>query len=242
MDYLFKPISDEKQAHEKIVAQIKKAIFEKQIPPGQRLQSERKLTEIFNTSRVTVRSAILTLKNDGLLYVKKGTGGGTFVTKDIGGTKISELLHDIIQWKNISIEHVIDVRGIIEPSIAYYAAKNRTDEDIEKIWTSIADLERSFNQKETFQSQDEHFHKALADAAHNPLLSVFQASLIDLLFKFISSIKWHDEEKDSMSLYHKKIARKVEEQDTSGARKMMVAHLVDMRQMLARYPLEDVLK
>lgn len=242
MPYPFKPISDEKQAHEKIVAQIKKAIFEKQIPPGQRIQSERELTKIFNTSRVTVRSAILTLKNDGLLYVKKGTGGGTFVTKDIDGTKISELLRDIIQWKNISIKHVIDVRGILEPSIAYYAAQNRTDKDIEMIWASIADLELSFNRKQTFQSQDEHFHKALANAAHNPLLSVFQASLIDLLFKFISTIKWSDKEKKSMSLYHKKIAEKVEEQDGTGARKMMTEHLVDMRKILSHYPLEGVLK
>ena len=242
MNHLFKPISDKKQVHEIVVAQIKKAIFANQIPPGERLQSERELTAIFQTSRVTIRSAILTLKNDGLLYVKKGTGGGTFVTKDIGGTKISELLHDIIQWKNVSIGHVIDVRGIIEPNIAYFAAKNRTDEDIVKIWHSIADLERSFNQKKTFQSQDEHFHKALADAAHNPLLSVFQSSLIDLLFSFISSIQWHDDEKESMSLYHKKIAKKVEEQDARGARKTMVEHLVDMRQILDRYPLKNVLK
>jgi GntR family transcriptional repressor for pyruvate dehydrogenase complex len=242
LNHGFTSIVDGKQAHEKIVTQIKDAIFENKIPPGQRLQSERELAKIFNTSRVTLRSAILTLKNSGLLFVKKGTGGGTFVTEDIGGTKISELLHDIIRWKNISIEHVIDVRGIIEPSIAHFAAKNRTDKDIKKIWASIADLDLSFHQKKTFQSQDEHFHKALADAAHNPLLSVFQAALIDLLFEFISSIKWHEDEKKSMSSYHKKIAKKIEDKDAGGARRVMVAHLVDMRQMLARYALEDVLK
>ncbi|WP_457551096.1 FadR/GntR family transcriptional regulator [Desulfobacula sp.] len=242
MNYKFKSASDGKQAHEKIVDQIKSAIFENKIPPGQKLQNERELAEIFNTSRVTVRSAILTLKNSGLLYVKKGAGGGTFVSNNINETKLSELLHDIIQWKNISIEHVVDVRGIIEPSIAYFAAKNRTNEDMEKIWTSIADLEKSFNKKTTFQSKDEHFHRALADAAHNPLLSVFQTSLIDLLFKFISTIKWNDEEKASMTLYHKKIAKRVETQDASSARKIMVDHLYDMRQMLIRYPLKDVLK
>ena len=133
LNYDFTSIVDGKQAHEKIVTQIKEAIFENKIPPGQRLQSERELAKIFNTSRVTLRSAILTLKNSGFLFVKKGTGGGTFVTEDIGSTKISELLHDIIRWKNISIEHVIDVRGIIEPSIAHFAAKNRTNEDPKQV-------------------------------------------------------------------------------------------------------------
>jgi DNA-binding FadR family transcriptional regulator len=45
-----------------------------------------------------------------------------------------------------------------------------------------------------------------------------------------------------MSSYHKKIAKKIEDKDAGGARRVMVAHLVDMRQMLARYALEDVLK
>jgi GntR family transcriptional regulator, transcriptional repressor for pyruvate dehydrogenase complex len=242
LTYQFKSATDKKQVHEKIVDQIKQAIFKNKLPPGEKLQNERELAEMFNTSRVTVRSAILTLKNSGLLYVKKGSGGGTFVQENINETKLSELLHDIIQWKNISIEHVIDVRGIIEPNIAYFAAKNRTDSDMKKIWESIADLEHSFNQKKTFQSNDEHFHKALADAAHNPLLSIFQASLIDLLFKFIASIKWREEEKTNISEYHRKIADKIEAQDPSGARRIMVEHLVDMRQILSRYPLTDVLK
>jgi GntR family transcriptional repressor for pyruvate dehydrogenase complex len=242
LTYQFKSATDKKQAHEKIVDQIKQAIFKNKLPPGEKLQNERELAEMFNTSRVTVRSAILTLKNSGLLYVKKGSGGGTFVQNNINETKLSELLHDIIQWKNISIEHVIDVRGIIEPNIAYFAARNRNDDDMEKIWKSISDLEQSFNRKKTFQSNDEHFHKALADAAHNPLLSVFQASLMDLLFKFIATITWQEEEKTNISVYHRKIAERIEAQDPRGARRIMVEHLVDMRQILGRYPLTDVLK
>ncbi len=117
--YRFKSVADGQQVHEKIVAQIKDAIFGKKFKPGERLPSERELADIFRTSRVTVRAAILTLKNGGLLYVRKGTGGGTFVADDIGETEISELLKNIIKWKNISIHNVIEVRNIIEPQIAY---------------------------------------------------------------------------------------------------------------------------
>lgn len=242
MTFKFKPVVDGSQAHEKIVAQIRRAIFNKEIPPGDRLPSERDLAKTFNTSRVSIRSAILTLKNTGLVYVKKGAGGGTFVTEDIGAGKISELLHDIIRWKSISIRHVIDVRDMIEPKIAYFAALNRTDADMEKIWECINSLDRSFKQKKVFQSKDELFHKALADAANNPLLSIFQAALIDLLFKFISSIKWEDREKESISSYHRKVAEKVEIGDPEGAYDMMTEHLADMREILVRYPLGDVLK
>ena len=236
----FTSITDGTQAHEKVVAQIKQAIFDQEYRPGERLQSERELSEIFNTSRVTIRSAILTLKNSGFLYVKKGTGGGTFVAHDMGEHEISSLLRDIIRWKNIKIGHVIQVRSIIEPQVAYLAAKNATPEDVKNILDTIRDLDISFRARATFQSQDEKFHKALADAAANPLLSVFQASLIDILFKFISTIEWKKEDKESITFFHEKIARKVEQKDPKGARKAMMEHLVDMKQRFTQYPIKEV--
>jgi GntR family transcriptional repressor for pyruvate dehydrogenase complex len=238
----FTSIADGRQVHEKIVEQIRQAIFEKQILPGERLQSERELAETFNTSRVTVRSAILTLRNSGLLHVRKGTGGGTFVVEDLDEAVISGILRDIIRWKEISIEHVIQMRGIIEPHVAYLAAKNAEEQDIQNIWSTIRELDRSFKKKATFQSQDEKFHKALATAAGNPLLSVFQASLIDLLFKFISSIAWKEEDKKGIIHHHERIAMKVEEHDPKGARTAMLEHLTDMRDRFSSYPMKDVLE
>ena len=68
-DYDFKSVADGQQVHEKIVTQIKDAIFDKKFKPGERLPSERELADIFRTSRVTVRAAILTLKNGGLFWM-----------------------------------------------------------------------------------------------------------------------------------------------------------------------------
>ena len=240
--YGFKAVVDGKQAHERIVTQIKNAIFDKKLQPGERLPSERELAEVFKTSRVTVRAAILTLKNGGLVYVRKGKGGGTFVADDIGETEISELLEDIIKWKNISIHNIIEVRGIIEPQVAYMAAKNATDHDIEKIWTTIAELEYFFKMKTKFQSSDENFHRALAAAAKNPLLSVFQASLIDVLFKFIYNINWQEEHKKNILFHHRRIAETVAQRNPEGAREAMLGHLADMQRILSRVPVTKVLK
>lgn len=241
-DYNFKSVADGQQVHEKIVTQIKDAIFDKKFKPGERLPSERELADIFRTSRVTVRSAILTLKNGGLLYVRKGTGGGTFVADDIGETEISELLKNIIKWKNISIHNVIEVRNIIEPQIAYMAAENATDQDIERIWVTIEELEYFFKMKSKFQSSDENFHRALAAAAKNPLLSVFQASLIYILFKFIYHINWQEEHKKSILFQHRNIAEQVAQKNPESAREAMLEHLADMQHILSRVPVTKVLK
>jgi GntR family transcriptional repressor for pyruvate dehydrogenase complex len=230
----FKSVADGQQAHEKVAAQLKNAILDKKILPGGRLPAERDLAEIFNTSRVTVRSAILTLKNAGLINVKKGTAGGTFVSKDIGESGISERLRDIIKWKQISFQDVIEVRDVIEPQITYLAAKNATEEDIATIWATIEELERFFEVKKRFKSHDENFHKALAVAAKNPLLIIFQASLIDILFKFIYNLSWPEDHKRSILFHHRNIAEKVKEKDPESAMQAMVDHLADMRRILGQ--------
>lgn len=232
----FRAVADGTQAHEKIVGQIKDAIFEGKIKPGERLPSERELSDIFRTSRVTVRSAILTLRNNGIVTVRKGTGGGTFVAQDLDEEEVTGLLRDIIKWKNIGIRDVLGVRGILEPQIAYLAAVDPSVEQTRDIWASIEELEESFASKSTFQSHDENFHKALAAAANNPLLTVFQASLVELLFSFISSIRWSEEDKRNITLHHRKIAEQVERKDPREARKAMVEHIRDMRSLLSRYP------
>jgi GntR family transcriptional repressor for pyruvate dehydrogenase complex len=237
----FRPVADGKRAHEKIAQQLKHAIFEKRIQPGDKLPAERELAEIFHTSRVTIRSAILTLQNAGLVHIKKGTGGGTFVAQDIGAAEVSELLRDIIQWKNISIHHVIEVRGIIEPQVAYNAAENATDEDIRNIWATIRELEHFFKVKMKFQSSDENFHRALADAAKNPLLSVFQAALIDILFRFVYDVNWKKEHKKSILLHHTNIAEKVEKKDPEAAMQAMIEHLKDMQRILSQCPVKKEL-
>ena len=237
----FRPVADGTRAHEKIAHQLKNAIFEKRIQPGEKLPAERELAEIFHTSRVTVRSAILTLQNVGLVNIKKGTGGGTFVVQDIGAAEVSERLRDIIKWKDISIQNVIEVRGIIEPQVAYNAAKNATDEDIRSIWATIRELENFFKVKTKFQSSDENFHRALAEAAKNPLLSVFQAALIDILFKFIYNVDWQEEYKKSILFHHTNIAKKVERKDPEAAMQAMIDHLSDMHRILSQSPVKKEL-
>jgi GntR family transcriptional repressor for pyruvate dehydrogenase complex len=230
--FSFEAVGDGTQAHEKIVSQIKNEVFNKSIKPGEKLPPERELAELFSTSRVTVRAAILTLKNWGLVHVKKGTGGGTFITDELGDVEVTRLLRDILQLKNISIRHVIEVRAIIEPEVAYMAAANATEEDIEAIWATIHELETFFRLKSKFKSSDENFHRALATAAKNPLLGVFQSSLIDLLFKFIYDVTWRKEDKDILSADHRRIAQKVSEKDPEGARKAMVDHIIGMKRLL----------
>ncbi|UZD62842.1 FadR/GntR family transcriptional regulator [Brevibacterium sp. JSBI002] len=101
------------------------------IPPGDRFPPERELAEQFGVSRATLREAISELQAAGWVSVRRGRGGGTFVTKsraNIGpggvvpaGTKRT----DDSPGRGFSPEAVDDTllwRKVIEIGIAEVAA------------------------------------------------------------------------------------------------------------------------
>src|SRR4051812_50019963 len=63
-----------------ITEQIRRAILERRLQPGDRLPNQRELAERFGGSRVTVRDALRTLEAGGLLAIRVGASGGPFVT------------------------------------------------------------------------------------------------------------------------------------------------------------------
>ncbi len=88
--------------------------------------------------------------------------------------------------------------------------------------------------KKKFKSHDENFHRTLAVAAKNPLLTIFQASLIDILFKFIYKQSWQEEHKRSIIFHHRNIAEKVAKKDPESAMQAIVEHLSDMGRILGQ--------
>jgi len=65
---------------------------------GDMIPSERELCELFDISRMTVRQAVDALKNEGILYSRRGVG--TFIGKpklDQGLSKLSSFTEDMLQ-------------------------------------------------------------------------------------------------------------------------------------------------
>ena len=62
-----------------IISYIRKYILEKNLSENDRIPSENRLAEMFSTNRNTVRSALSTLKSQGIIYSCKGKG--FFVSK-----------------------------------------------------------------------------------------------------------------------------------------------------------------
>src|SRR5919202_5827918 len=91
---MFTPVSTGRISAD-IVEQIKAAIQDGRLAPGDQLPPERDLTQQLGVSRVSVRDALRTLEALGLVEVRVGARGGAFVTApapEVVGEGIAHML------------------------------------------------------------------------------------------------------------------------------------------------------
>ena len=76
----FRPIK-QSRISEEVLRQLKEAILLRKFKSGEKLPSERELTEQFQVSRGVIREAIRALEITGFVITRQGPAGGAFVTE-----------------------------------------------------------------------------------------------------------------------------------------------------------------
>jgi len=118
---LFRPVRDG-NAFEATVERLAQAIKLGVVPNGDRLAPERELAEALQVSRMTLREAIKALAEAGFVAVRRGRGGGTFVTfRPAGGVAAVGMRPDARSAHRLA--RVLDFRRVVEPGAAALAAE-----------------------------------------------------------------------------------------------------------------------
>lgn len=112
--------------YEKVMNQLKEAILLGEFKSGEKLPSERELTEQFQVSRGAIREAVRALETTGFVITRQGPAGGTFVTEP-SFDHVENAFLDLFLANKISIPEMAHVRRIIEPEVARLAALNITE-------------------------------------------------------------------------------------------------------------------
>jgi GntR family transcriptional repressor for pyruvate dehydrogenase complex len=153
---------------------IKDMILDGRLQPGDRLPSERALSEALGVSRPTVREAIRSLQ--AMNIVESRHGSGTFVSS----LSVRELLRPLqfaLALSDFALEHLFDVRLMLEPGAAAEAAERADGEQLER----LRDCERRGRAPALTADElvrlDVELHECIARAAHNPLLERLLASI-----------------------------------------------------------------
>jgi GntR family transcriptional repressor for pyruvate dehydrogenase complex len=158
-----------------ITEQIRSAILQRKLQPGDRLPNERELAERFGVSRVTVRDALRTLEAGGLLEIRVGASGGPFVTApstNMVGRGISHML----ALSEVDGDEIAEARVILELGTVSLAVERATEEDVEELRALCAAATDALAAGDYDTQLSRDFHAALAHAAHNRAIEMVTAT------------------------------------------------------------------
>ena len=162
--------SDNSSIQKNIISKIKDLINLKNLEPGDKLPSERMLSEKFEESRSNVREAIQRLEFYGLL--KSIPQSGTFVA-NIGVIAMNGMIKDILRLDDPDFKSLVETRILLELKTASLAATRRTDEDLIIMHEAlIAYKDKVVNGEDAIQ-EDLLFHLAIAKASGNSTMNNF---------------------------------------------------------------------
>lgn len=108
----FRPVKGNNLS-EKVAAQIESAILGGTILPGNRLSSERDLQTQFEVGRGAVREALQTLKQKGIIEIRKGVKGGVYAKK-LEIDNASESLSLLLKQNRVPIADLVEFRDAVD--------------------------------------------------------------------------------------------------------------------------------
>jgi DNA-binding FadR family transcriptional regulator len=227
-DSMFQNVGVQGGLVDRVVNEIQRVIMSGQLEPGMKLLPERELADELGVSRTVVREAVRILVAKGLLETKPGVG--TLVRK-VTSDQIVEPLSLLLQSQEegISIEHLHQVRRMLEVEIAGLAAMQATEEDIAELEEILSEMESVTDIPESFAAKDADYHRGLAKSAHNPLLIILLDSIRDLMQQVRLLVTRHPDLRERVMPDHRGILERVVARDPEGARQAMEKHLEHAR-------------
>ncbi|MCH3882298.1 MULTISPECIES: FadR/GntR family transcriptional regulator [Tenacibaculum] len=151
-----------------IIIGIKDLINYKNLEPGDKLPSERMLSEKFQVSRGNLREAIQKLEFYGLL--KSRPQSGTFVA-DLGTTALNGMIDDILRLEDPDFKSLVETRILLELKTARLAALRRTEENLVQIKEALEAYKKQVLDGGNAVQEDLLFHLAIAKASGNSTIN-----------------------------------------------------------------------
>jgi len=211
----------------RIVAQVREALFAKQMRPGDFLGTEKDLADRFGVSRIVARDALRTLEAQGIVEIKVGSGGGARIAQ--GNARLfAEALAVQLDLVGVSVAEIMDAQRAIESLAAELAAVNSTPDDHARLNELNAETERRISDVPAFTRLGREFHLAVAEASHNRVLVVQLISLQHVSWPAQNPTLTPQVARRILDV-HKELAALIEMRDAAGARRLMDDHVKMIR-------------
>ncbi|MCL2893694.1 D-galactonate utilization transcriptional regulator DgoR [Brenneria tiliae] len=166
---------------DRIILVVGQQIVGGKYAPGTPLPAETELCEEFQTSRNIIREVLRALMAKRLVEVKRYRGA--FVAPR---NQWNYLDTEVLQWVLATdydprlIGAMSEVRNLVEPTIARWAAERATSSELAVIESALNDMIAHHQDRDAFNEADIRFHEAVLAAVHNPVLQQLSVAISSL--------------------------------------------------------------
>ena len=222
--------------YEKVTNEIIEAIFRGDLKPGDKLQSEHELSKTFGVSRVTIREALLSLKQHGIIQVRQGARGGAFVKKMVMDD-VAVQMGKILQMSHMTLEQLSDARSLLESFIiTRMIDPSDTAAYIERMEDTIAQAEihlKQGNAEKRLQSNIQ-FHSIISEMTQNAFIILMHKIVLNMLYDFFKHVKASTAMASRTIQEHRHITRALKANDLNLASKLCAHHIEEIDNLIFR--------
>lgn len=135
--------------------------------PGDKLPTEKELCAKLGVGRNTVREALRILVSRNVVTIRQGSG--TFISEK-PGIADDPLGFSMVNDRKKLTKDLLQVRVIIEPSIAALAAQHATEVGIAELEEILLEMEEIMKAREDYSVLDVRFHTKIAECTGNDVM------------------------------------------------------------------------
>ncbi len=225
---------NEKSLAERVTDQILQLIIDENLTSGEKLPNEFDLAKSLKVGRGTVREAVKLLVSRNVLEIRRGKG--TFVTLR-PGVAADPLGLAFFKDKHKLASDLIDIRLILEPQIAGFAAQNAQESEIERMKRLCEEIEELAFANKDYAALDVELHTCIAESTRNLVMP----NLIPIINSGISLYNaFPVYSKRIMALkVHREIINAISEHDPIKASDAMLRHLnynkLNLEELMGKY-------
>ncbi|MEA4976414.1 MAG: FadR/GntR family transcriptional regulator [Paludibacter sp.] len=153
-------------ASDQVITKIKELINSGILKPGDRLPAERKMAADFGFGRAQVREALHKLEFYGIIKTLPQSGS---VINRLDITALDGLIKDVLNLQDYDFFSLVETRIMLEENAISMCAQRRTKDDLVMIEKAHDNFVKYWDSEERV-SYDFAFHRAIAEASHNPVV------------------------------------------------------------------------
>jgi GntR family transcriptional repressor for pyruvate dehydrogenase complex len=216
------------RSHELVARAIENRILSRAVLPGDILPSETALAAELGVHRSTLREALRSLEQNGLVYREAGrrklrVGSGP------QSADLSRRLVSAMVVQQVTFEELYLAMRALEPATAEAAAKNATAAVLTELDDNLARTRSALNDSDSLTALDIEFHNLVAKAANNRALDLTRRPLSDLFYPAFYGVMSGLNAAERLMTAHESIVAAIRAGDPLVAREWMERHIKDFR-------------